>query len=67
MGGIFSKPKIPEPIMPPPPPEDDTAAREAAAREAERIRRRKAMAATIKTGPEGLTEAPTVLKQKLGD
>ena len=68
MGSMFSKPKIPEPIMAPPPPStsDDRAAQEAAAREAERIRKRKGMASTIKTGPEGLTEAPTVLKEKLG-
>jgi hypothetical protein len=68
MASIFSKPKMPEPIMAPPPPStsDDRAAQEAAAREAERIRKRKGMASTIKTGPEGLTEAPTVLKEKLG-
>ena len=69
MGSMFSKPKIPEPIMAPPPPplpSADTAAQEAAAREAERIRKRKGMASTIKTGPEGLTEAATVLKEKLG-
>ena len=69
MGSIFRMPKIPEPIMPPPPPSaDDVAAREAAAREAEGLRkRRRGMAGTIMTGPQGLTTEPTVLKQKLGE
>jgi len=68
MATLFSKPKMPEPIMPPAPPAaDDTAAKEAAAREAERIRKRKGMASTIKTSEQGITTAPTVLKEKLGD
>ncbi len=67
---VFSKPKMPEPIIAPPPPPpaaDDMAAKEAAAREAERIRKRKGAASTIMTSPSGVTEAPTVLKQKLGE
>ena len=70
MGPIFSKPKMPEPIMPPAPPPpaaEDTAAKEAAAREAEKIRKRKGMASTIATSGQGITTAPTVLKEKLGD
>ncbi len=70
MAGMFSKPKIPEPIMPPAPPPpaaEDTAAKEAAAREAERIKKRKGYASTIATSEQGLTTAPTVLKEKLGD
>ena len=70
MAPIFGKPKMPEPIMPPAPPPpagEDTAAKEAAAREAERIRKRKGYQSTIKTGEQGLTTAPTVSKEKLGD
>ena len=70
MGSMFGKPKMPEPIVPPPPPvpvaAEDTTAKEAAAREAENIRKRKGMASTIKTSEQGLTTAPTVLKEKLG-
>ncbi len=62
---------MPEPIAPPPPPvpvaAEDTTAKEAAAREAERIRKRKGAASTIKTSEQGITTAPTVLKEKLGD
>ena len=66
--GEALKPKIPEPIMPPTSPaEDDTAAIEAAAREAEWIRKRRGYASTIATSQQGLTTAPTVLKEKLGD
>ena len=72
MAGLFSKPKMPTPIIPsvptvPTPTEIDTAAKEAAAREAERIRKRKGAASTILTSPSGVTIAPTVLKEKLGE
>ena len=69
MASIFSKPKIPEPVLSPPPPPaaaSDTAAKEAAAREAENIRKRKGYASTIKTSEQGLTIQPTVLKETLG-
>ena len=46
---------------------DTSAADVASASEAARIRKRRAMASTIKTSAEGLTEAPTVGKQTLGD
>ena len=45
----------------------NTAADEAAAAEATRIRKRRALASTIKTSAGGLAEAPTVMKQTLGD
>lgn len=71
MGSLFSKPKMPEPIIAPPPPtpptSEDTGVKEAAAREAERIRKRKGMIADLKTSPLGLTIPPTVLKEKLGN
>jgi len=46
---------------------DTAAAGAAGLSEATRIRKRRAMASTIKTSAEGLTEAPTVGKQTLGD
>lgn len=69
MASMFSKPKMPEPIVTPPPPppaSEDLAAKEAAAKEAEKIRKRRGAVADIKTSGLGLTEAPTVLKEKLG-
>lgn len=56
--------EMPEPVIVADP--SGTAAREAAAREAGRIKRKRAMARTIFTGPEGLLEEPNVLKQTLG-
>ena len=68
MGSIFSKPKIPEPIMPPPAPVvGDTTTKEAAAREAERIRKKRGIASTIKTSEQGIPTPPNVLKEKLGE
>lgn len=68
MASVFSKPKMPEPIIVAAPPvsKDDTAIKEAAEREAERIRKRRGMKSTIMTGPQGLTTQPTVLKEELG-
>jgi len=46
---------------------DASAAEKAGLAEAERIRKRRARASTIKTSAGGLTEAPVVLKRTLGD
>ena len=46
---------------------DTTAADAASMAEATRIKKKRAMASTIMTSPEGVMEAPTVMKQKLGD
>lgn len=70
MGSIFSTPKVGEPIIVAPPPGAGeggyTRAEEAAARETERIRRKRKMAGTVITGPQGLEAPPTTLKEKLG-
>lgn len=69
MSTMFSKPKTPEmiiPATPPPTTGEDTAAKEAAARETERIKKKRAIASTIKTSELGLETPPTVLKEKLG-
>ncbi len=68
MGSMFSKPKMSEVIATPTisTTSEDLAAKEAAAKEAARIKKKKGYASTIKTTEEGLTEAPTVLKEKLG-
>ena len=44
----------------------EAAADTAAMAEAKRIRAMRAVASTIKTSPEGILEAPTVMKQTLG-
>ncbi len=65
MGSMFSKPKMPEPIIVPP--KTDPAIAEAARKEAERLRRLRGAASTILTGPGGVTTAPTTVKTKLGE
>lgn len=70
MGSIFSKPKVPEPIVAqtagPDTAAADAAAKEAAEREALRIRKKRGYRSMIATSEQGITEAPKVLKETLG-
>ena len=64
MSGLFRKPSYPtiQPAI-----TDETAeVKEAARLERERMRKRKGFKSTILTGPEGITNDPDLLKQRLG-
>ena len=65
MGSLFSVPKA-QPMARPPKFSDEKV-KEAAAREQEAMKRRKGYAASIATGPQGVTNPATTVKTKLGD
>ena len=65
MAGLFSRPKVPAMIYQPPS-QDTAAVQDAARAEAERLRKRKGMRATILTGPQGITEPAPIFKTTLG-
>lgn len=64
MAALFSRPS--KPTVYPSITDDTAAVKEAARREAERLRKRKGLASTIMTGPQGVTEGANVLKSTLG-
>lgn len=69
MASLFSKPKIPQPLVANPQTDYDAAAiREAANAEAEALRKRRGMMASIANvgGIGGISSAPTILKAQLG-
>ena len=65
MAGLFRSPRMPtvatEPIT-----EDDPKVKEAERVEAERLRKRRGMASTIMTGPQGVLGTPDLLRAELG-
>ncbi len=66
MAGLFRAPKMPQLIQQEPVQIDDPDVKEAARLEAARIRKRKGVASTILTGPQGLEGTPDLLKATLG-
>ncbi len=64
MGSLFSRSKMP--AITPAVTDDSAAVKEAARLEAERMRKRRGIASTILTGPEGLTTEPSLLRTTLG-
>ena len=64
MSALFSSPKTPKVQMPVT--DDDAEVKEAARLEAENLRKRRGMASTILSGPQGVTDQPSLIKATLG-